>query len=182
METFHILEMPEEIHVLVVERVAGNPIKDLFGLKETSKSMKALGDRRRENPCTFYLKGVQFFYTMNLEEDGLAFMKLAADAGYEHVVESVERIGKLVRSVKWGWSLWHGDRFRAHRAQFIAAFLPSFNSCQCAPLLKQQCYCLWHIDISKDDNMCDLCFWIKEVGLFFRDFGPISMIRDKRKW
>ncbi|KAF8094284.1 hypothetical protein N665_0366s0003 [Sinapis alba] len=202
MENFPILEMPEEIQVLMVECVA-----------ESSRSMKALGDRRRvyhfydllsvpwglnmpteflrscyaeRNPSTLYLK-----------EDGLAFMKLAADAGYECVVythaktrkifwddekyfaglsrESVERIGKLVRSVKWGWGLWHGDRFRAHRAQFIAAFLPSFYSCQCAPLLKQQCYCLWHINFSKDDNMCDRCFWIKEVGQFFRDFEPMSV-------
>ncbi|CAF1908135.1 unnamed protein product [Brassica napus] len=26
--------------------------------------------------------------------------------------ESVQRIGKLVRSVKWGWGLWHSDEFR----------------------------------------------------------------------
>ncbi|KAF8117990.1 hypothetical protein N665_0007s0039 [Sinapis alba] len=153
--------MPEEIQVLVIERVAVNSIKDLFCLKESSKSMKVLGDRRRVyhfydvlsvpwgNPSTLYLKGVQFLHTMNNEEDGLAFMKKAVDAGYERAVythamtrkifwddgkyfaglskESVERIGKLVRSAKWGRGLWHG-------------------------------------------------------GLFFRDFEPMRVIRETRKW
>ena len=71
---------------------------------------------------------------------------------------------KLVRSVKWGWGLWHGDAFRAKRAEFISAVVTSFCSCQCAPLLKRECLCLCHIDTTKDDNMCDRCFWIKEVG------------------
>ena len=71
------------------------------------------------------MKGVQFFFTFNLQEEGLAFMKLAADEGYERAVytyamtrkqiwgdkeyfarftrESVDRIGKLVQSLKWAW-------------------------------------------------------------------------------
>ncbi|KAF8093383.1 hypothetical protein N665_0383s0015 [Sinapis alba] len=222
--------MPEEIQVLVVERVACNSITYLFSLSESSKSMKALANWRRvyhfyyvlsvswglnmpleflktcyaeRNPSTLYLK-VYSFYTFNLHEEGLAFMKLAEDAGYERVVytqamtqkifwddeeyfaglpsESVDMIGKLVRSVKWGWGLWHGDAFRVQRAPFISAFLLSFYSCKCAPLLMQQCHCLWHIDISKDDNMCDRCFWIKEVGLFFCEFEQIMVIRDTMKW
>ncbi|KAG2238903.1 hypothetical protein Bca52824_089763 [Brassica carinata] len=46
--------------------------------------------------------------------------------------ESVQRIGKLVRSVKWGWGVWHSRRVRQHRVIFISAYLPSFYSCQCA--------------------------------------------------
>ncbi|KAF2617960.1 hypothetical protein F2Q68_00039261 [Brassica cretica] len=38
------------------------------------------------NPSTLYMKGVQFFFTFDLQEEGLAFMKLAADEGYEHAV------------------------------------------------------------------------------------------------
>ncbi|KAF3601030.1 hypothetical protein F2Q69_00036609 [Brassica cretica] len=89
---------------------------------------------------------------------------------------------KLVQSVKRGWGLWHGDAFRAKRVEFISAVVSSFYSCQCTPLLKREYLCLWHIDTSKDDNMCNPCFWIKVVGLFFCDFEPISLIRDTRKW
>ncbi|KAF2552954.1 hypothetical protein F2Q68_00034108 [Brassica cretica] len=99
------------------------------------------------NPSTLYVKGVQFFFSFRLKEEGLSLMK-------------------LVRSVKWGWSLWHSDEFRQHRAMFISAYLPSFYHCQCANLVERQCLCLWHIDVTKDDNMCDRCFWIKETGMF----------------
>ncbi|KAL0846528.1 hypothetical protein Bca101_019774 [Brassica carinata] len=131
-------------------------------------------------------------------------MKHASDAGYERVVythemtraifsgdgqylaaiprESADRIGKLVRSVKWGWGLWHCDEFRENRALFISAFLPSFYSCQCGNLVERQCLCLWHIDVTKDDNMCNRCIWIKEFVLFLLDFEPISLYRDTMKW
>ncbi|KAL0649784.1 hypothetical protein Bca4012_092475 [Brassica carinata] len=156
------------------------------------------------NPSTLYIKGVQFFFSFSLKKEGISIMKRAADAGYERDVythaiiraifwcdgqyftgiprESVDRIGKLVRSVKWGWVLWHSDEFRQHRALFISAYLSSFNSCQCANLVERQCLCLWYIDVTKDDNMCDRCFWIKEMGMFLRDFEPISLFRDTRKW
>ncbi|CAN6863528.1 unnamed protein product [Brassica oleracea] len=131
-------------------------------------------------------------------------MKRAADAGYERVVythaitqaiflcdgqyfhgiprEWVQRIGKLVRSVKWGRGLWHSDVFLQNRALFISKFVPSFYRCQCATHVWRQCLCLWHLDMTKDDNMCERCFWIKEIGTFLRDFEPISVIRDTRKW
>ncbi|KAH0866909.1 hypothetical protein HID58_073931 [Brassica napus] len=54
--------------------------------------------------------------------------------------------------------------------------------CQCAKHVWRQCLCLWHLDTTKDDNMCERCLWIKEFGLFLRDFEPISVIRDTRKW
>ncbi|CAN6839511.1 unnamed protein product [Brassica oleracea] len=149
MDYFQILELPEEIHALVVERVAGNSFQDLYGLRASCKLMKALADRRsvcrfydvlyvpcelnmpsellktyyaERNPSTLYMKGVQFFFTFNLQEEGRAFMKFAADEGYKRAVytytmtrklfwgveeyfarftrESVDRIGKLVRSLK----------------------------------------------------------------------------------
>nr|VDD29104.1 unnamed protein product [Brassica oleracea] len=156
------------------------------------------------NPSTLYIKGVQFFFSFSLKEEGLSLMKRAADAGYECAVythaitraifwcdgqyfagiprETVDRIRKLVRSVKWGWDLWHFDEFRQNRAMFTLAYLPSFYSCQCANLVERQFLCLWHIDVTKDNNMCDRCFWIKEIGMFLRDFEPISLFRDTRKW
>ncbi|KAL0649907.1 hypothetical protein Bca4012_092598 [Brassica carinata] len=155
------------------------------------------------NPSTLYMKGVQFFFTFDLQEEGLAFMKLAADEGYEHAVytyamtrkkiwgdeeyfarftrESVDRIGKLVRSPKWAWGSLHGDEFRAKRDEFISTIVPSFYSCQCVPALERD-WVLWFIENSKGDKMCNRCFWIKEVGLFFRDFELMSMIRDTREW
>ncbi|CAN6869562.1 unnamed protein product [Brassica oleracea] len=231
MEYFPILEMPEEIQALVVECVAGNSFQDLYGLRASCKLMKAFADRRsvchfydvlsvpwglnmpaeflkncyaERNPSTLYIKGVQFFFSFSLKEEGLSLMKRAADAGYERVVythaitraifwcdgqyfagiprETVDRIEKLVRSVKWGWGLWHSDEFRQNMVMFTSAYLPSFYSCQCANLVERQCLCLWHIDMTKDNNMCDRCFWIKEIGMFLRDFGPISLFRDTRKW
>ncbi|CAN7030748.1 unnamed protein product [Brassica oleracea var. botrytis] len=189
MKYFSLLELPEEIQALVVERMARNSFQDLYGLEASSKSMKALAERR----------GVYHFYDVRL-----SLMKRAAYAGYERAVythavtraifwcdgqyfagiprESVQRIGKLVRSVKWGWGLWHSDEFSQNRALFIFAYLPSFYSCQCATHVERQCLCLWHIDVTKDDNMCERCFWIKEIGMVLRDFEPISVIRDTRKW
>ncbi|KAF3561715.1 hypothetical protein DY000_02016511 [Brassica cretica] len=207
MEYFPLLELSEEIQALVVERVARNSFQDLYGLKASSKSMKALAERRgvyhcydvlsvpwefnmpssllkscyaEGNPRTLYIKGVQLFFSFGLKEEGISLMKRATDTGYEGVVythamtraifwcdgqyfvgiprESVQRIGKLVRSVKWGWGVWHSDEFHQHRVMFISAYLPSFYSCQCATHVERQCLCLWHIDVTKDDNMCERCF------------------------
>ncbi|CAN6880969.1 unnamed protein product [Brassica oleracea] len=101
MDYFPILELPEEIQALVVERVAGNSFTDLYGLRASRKTMKALAEWSRvshfydvlsvprrlnmppelfktcyaeRNPSTLYMKGVQFFFTFNLQEEGLAFM------------------------------------------------------------------------------------------------------------
>ncbi|XP_013633937.1 PREDICTED: uncharacterized protein LOC106339634 [Brassica oleracea var. oleracea] len=72
--------------------------------------------------------------------------------------EWVQRLGKLVRSVKWGWGWWHSDEFRQNRALFISKFVLSFYRCQCATHVWRQCLCLWHLDMTKDDNMCERCF------------------------
>ena len=230
MDYFPILELPEEIQALVVERVAGNSFQDLYSLRASCKLIKALADRRsvchfydalsvpcglnmpaellktcyaERNPSTLYMKGVQFFFTFKLQEEGLAFMKLAAGEGYERAVytyamtrnsfwgdeeyfarftrESVDRIGKLVRSLKWAWGSLHGDEFRAKRDEFISNIVPSFYSCQCVPVLERD-WVLWFIENSKGDKMCNRCFWIKEVGLFFRESEPMSVIRDTREW
>ncbi|KAL0666851.1 hypothetical protein Bca4012_029555 [Brassica carinata] len=156
MDYFPILELPEEIQALVVERVAGNSFTDLYGLRASCKSMKALAERSSKKR--------------------LAFMKLAANKGYEHAV-----IGKLVRSLKWAWGLSHGDEFREKRDEFISTVVPSFYSCQCVPVLERD-WVLWYIENSKDDKMCNRRFWIKKLGLFFHEFEPMSMIRDTREW
>ncbi|KAF3575353.1 hypothetical protein F2Q69_00060438 [Brassica cretica] len=68
------------------------------------------------------------------EIQALVVERMAAGAGYERAVythaitqvifwsdgqyfagiprETVDRIGKLVLPVKWGWGLWHSDEFR----------------------------------------------------------------------
>nr|VDC93757.1 unnamed protein product [Brassica oleracea] len=82
-------------------------------------------------------------------------MKRAADAGYERAV---------------------------YTHTITQAIFLCDGQCQCATHVWRQCLCLWHLDMTKDDNMCERCFWIKEFGLFLRDFEPISIIRDTRKW
>ncbi|KAF2569274.1 hypothetical protein F2Q68_00024485 [Brassica cretica] len=176
MEYFPILEMPEEIQALVVERVAGNSFQDLYGLRVSCKLMKALADRR--SVCHFY---VVLSVPWGLNMPAKLLKTCYSERNPRTLYIKGVQIGKLVRSVKWGWGLWHGDAFPAKRAEFISAVVPSFCSCQCAPLLRRECPCLWHIDTTKDDNMCDHCFWINEVGLFFRDFEPISLIRNTIK-
>ena len=52
MEYFPLLELPEEIQALVVERVTRNSFQDLYGLKASSKSMKALAEL---SYCFFWL-------------------------------------------------------------------------------------------------------------------------------
>ncbi|CAN6869104.1 unnamed protein product, partial [Brassica oleracea] len=179
MDYFSILELPEEIQALVVECVAGNSFQDLYGLRASCKLINALADQRKKSKHTLY--------------EGLAFMKLAADEGYERAVytyamtrkffwgdeeyfsrftrESVDRIGKLVRSLKWAWGSLHGDEFRAKRDEFISTIVPSFYSCQCVPVLERD-WVLWLVENSKGDKICNRCFLIKEVGLFFREFEP----------
>ncbi|KAF3533388.1 hypothetical protein DY000_02037279 [Brassica cretica] len=125
MDYFPILELPNEIQALVVERVAGNSFQDLYGLRASCKLIKALADRRsvchfydvlsvpcglnmsaellrtcyeERNPSTLYMKGVHFFFTFNLQEEGFAFMKLAADEGYERAVYTYA----MTRKIFWG--------------------------------------------------------------------------------
>ncbi|CAN6930816.1 unnamed protein product [Brassica oleracea] len=150
MDYFQILELPEEIQALVVERVAGNSFTDLYGLRASCKTMKALAERSREYFARF-------------------------------TRESVVRIGKLVRSLKWAWGLSHSDEILAKRDEFISTVVPSFYSCQCVPVMERD-WVLWYIENSKGDNMSNRCFWIKELGLFFREFEPMSVIMDTREW
>ncbi|CAF2158301.1 unnamed protein product [Brassica napus] len=195
MEYFPLLELPEDLQAMVVERVARNSFQDLYILGASSRSMKALAEMRG---------GVQFFYSYDEQDYGLSLLKRTADAGYERAVythamteaifygdtqyfrriprATVDRVGKLVRDAKWGWGLWHTDEFRQIKAMFTSTYVPSFYLCQCANVVDRQCLCLWHIDVTKGDNMCERCFWIKEISLFFRDFEPISLFRDTSKW
>ncbi|KAL0730272.1 hypothetical protein Bca4012_026365 [Brassica carinata] len=196
MEHFPVTTLPEEIQASVAERVGANSVADLYRLGATCKSMKELTDRAgvyaaldvftfpshlhksdgvmqacyaNGNPSILFLKGVQVFYTFDLQDEGLGLIKRAADAGFEwalytyamtHKVfwnneehlsgftkESVERIGKNVRSLDWDCG-------------------------RCTPLVERD-WDLWHIEDSKGKNLCDLCFWIKELGLFYRDFKPM---------
>ncbi|KAG2305265.1 hypothetical protein Bca52824_033916 [Brassica carinata] len=231
MEYFSLLELPEDIKALVFERVSRNSILDLFCVRESSKWMKALADRRRVynffdvlsvpwdldmpsqflktcyeegNPSTIYLKGAQFFFYWCFKEEGFYLLKQAADAGYERAVylhaitrvifwsdgeymsriprESVARMGKLVRSVKWGGGLWHCNEFREKKEAFESSYLPWFYNCKCGNLIERAWNCLWQIDVSKDDSMYNRCFYIKELGCFFRDFLPVTLFRDTSRW
>ncbi|CAN7057334.1 unnamed protein product [Brassica rapa subsp. trilocularis] len=87
-----------------------------FSVNMSAELLKTCYGER--NPSTLNMNGVQFLFTFNLQEEGLAFMKLVVDEGYERAVytyamirklflgdeeyfarftrESVDRIGKLV--------------------------------------------------------------------------------------
>ncbi|CAN6863522.1 unnamed protein product [Brassica oleracea] len=58
MDYFPILELPEEIQALVVERVAGNSFTDLYGLRASCKTMKALAEWSREYFARFTRESV----------------------------------------------------------------------------------------------------------------------------
>ncbi|KAL0729958.1 hypothetical protein Bca4012_026051 [Brassica carinata] len=171
MEYFPLLELPEDIQALVVQRVAHE------GYTIFSMCYPFPGD-------SLCLRAADAGYERAVYTHAMTRAIFRGEGKYFHGIstESVERIGKLVRSVKWGFGLWHADEFRSRRAYFISSVLLSFYSCQCGNLIERQCMCLWHIDNTKDDNICGRCFWIKEMSLFFRDFEPINLLRDTRKW
>ncbi|CAN7022410.1 unnamed protein product [Brassica rapa subsp. trilocularis] len=75
------------------------------------------------NPSTLYMKGVQFFFTFNLQEEGLAFMKLAGDEGYEHVVYTYA----MTRKIFWGDEEYFA-RFTRESVDMIGKLLPM---CSC---------------------------------------------------
>ncbi|KAG2313886.1 hypothetical protein Bca52824_017008 [Brassica carinata] len=187
MEYFSLLEFPEDIQALVVERVACNSICDLYCIRETSKWMKALADRRRVYHFFDVLSvpwGLNAGYERAVYLHAITRVVYWSDGQYMSRIprESAERMGKLVRSVKWGWILWHRNDFHENSELFDSSYLPSFYSCKCGNLIERSWNCLWQIDISKDDSMCNRCFWIKELGCFFRDFQPMAMFRDTTRW
>ncbi|KAF3601864.1 hypothetical protein F2Q69_00036078 [Brassica cretica] len=204
MEFFPLLELPEEIQAVMVERAARNSIQDLFGLKASSRSLKALAEGRG---VYHFLDVLSVPWGLNMPsellkacyaEGNTSTLHIKADAGYERAVythamtraifwgegkylsripiESLDRIGKLVRSVKWAWGLWHTPEFKERMALFISHILPKFYSCQCGNPVERDCPCLWHIDVTKNDNMCPHCLWLKEIGLFLREFEPAELI------
>ncbi|KAL0684193.1 hypothetical protein Bca4012_051041 [Brassica carinata] len=221
MEQFLVTALPEDIQARVAECVAANSVADLYRLRATCKSMKELTDRAgvyaaldvftfpsylhvsnlvmqacyaNGNPSTLFLKGIQVFYTFDLQDEGLALIKRAADAGFERALntyamtlkvfwdneeqfsgftrESCERIGKIVRSLDWGCGKSHTDAFLMKKYEFISNVLPLLYNCQCTPWVERD-WELWHIENSKGKNLCDRCFWIKELCFFYRDFKPI---------
>ncbi|KAL0875785.1 hypothetical protein Bca101_025490 [Brassica carinata] len=196
MLEFPILSLPQEIQVSVVERVAANSFVDLYRVWATCKSLCALScfeDRllRRcydaGNPSTFYIKGVEYFYRLDRQEEGLALLKSAADAGYEEELfslfsrQSVGQIGMVARSSHGGWNLDHNAWFITKREEFISAVDPMFRSCPCSPILDQD-WDLLGIEQSKAEDMCNRCFWLKEVGIFLRDFSPTTGFPSFDAW
>ncbi|CAF1945601.1 unnamed protein product [Brassica napus] len=65
------------------------------------------------------MKGVQFSFTFNLQEEGLAFMKLAADEGYERAVY----IFAMTRKIFWGNEEYFA-RFTRESVDRIGKLLP----------------------------------------------------------
>ena len=86
------------------------------------------------------------FYMFDLQDEGLALIKRAADAGFECALytyamtlkvfwdneehfsgftrESFERIGKIVRSLEWGCGKSHAVAFLVKTYEFISKVMP----------------------------------------------------------
>ncbi|CDY19884.1 BnaC09g31500D [Brassica napus] len=219
MTQFPILDLPSVVQALVVERVANNSFADLYRLRSTCKSMRALADdggvyasfdlynypwylgtqhlllRRcyeEGNPSTLYVKGVEYFYGLDRLDQGLRLLKRVVDAGYERALytyamtrqifwedeeyvsrftrESVGRMGMVVRNEDPIWFNNENDQFITKRHLFMSTVVPLFYSCQCSPCLDRD-WVLWYIEHNKAGDMCNCCFWIKEVALFYGIFS-----------
>ncbi|CAN6908664.1 unnamed protein product [Brassica oleracea] len=83
--------------------------------------------------------------------EGHDLMKRAADAGFERASYTYAMTSKL-----WDDD---GDHFRGFSRDYVAKI----------GLLVRSSAGL-DIDNRKAEDMCNRCFWIKEVGLFLRDF------------
>ncbi|CAN6871960.1 unnamed protein product [Brassica oleracea] len=128
------------------------------------------------NPSCLYIKGVEYFYGLNREKEGLGLLKRAADAGYERALytyamtrkifwedeeyfsrftrESVGRIGMVVRDEDSVWLNNDNERFIAKRNLFMSTVVPLFYSCPCSPCLDQD-WVLWYIECGKAGDMCN---------------------------
>ncbi|CAN6859673.1 unnamed protein product [Brassica oleracea] len=126
MPEFPILSLSAEVQALVVQRVAHNSSEDLYRLRATCKSMRALADdggiyaafdlfkfpwyvgkrnlllRRcfeEANPSTLYVKGVEYFYRLDRHVEGLALIKRAAVTMGSTCLDLQENM--LLRSEWW---------------------------------------------------------------------------------
>ncbi|CAF1944814.1 unnamed protein product [Brassica napus] len=155
------------------------------------------------NPSTLYIKGVEYFYALQRHEEGLALMKRAADAGYERALytyamtrklywddeeyfasftrEAVCTIGWLVRMEDVPWVPVINEGFLTKKFMFMSTDRPLFYNCPCAPTLDFD-RDLWQMELSKTEDMCNRCFWIKEVGLFLRDFRCATSVPPFDSW
>ena len=146
---------------------------------------------REGNPSTLYIKGVEYFYRYERHQEGLALIKSAADAGYERALytyamtrklywddeeyfarftrEAVCTIGWLVRMDDVPWVPVVNEGFLTKKFIFMSTDRPLFYNCPCVPTLNFD-WDLWHMEFAKTEDMCNRCFWIKEVALFLRDF------------
>ncbi|CAN6826679.1 unnamed protein product [Brassica oleracea] len=156
------------------------------------------------NPSTLYIKGgVEYFYALQRHEEGLALMKRAADAGYERALytyamtcklywddeeyfasftrEAVGTIGWLVRMDDVPWVPVVNEGFLTKKFMFMSTDRPLFYNCPCAPTLDFD-WDLWQMELSKTEDMCNRCFWIKEVGPFLRDFRCATSFPPFDSW
>ncbi|KAJ4882190.1 putative F-box protein [Raphanus sativus] len=155
------------------------------------------------NPSTLYIKGVEYFYRQDRQVEGLSLIKRAADAGYQPASytytmttkiwggdgdllcgftrKTIADIGKVVRNSDGIWNIDHREDFGIKRHVFESTMLPTFYSCPCTPVL-DWAWALYHIENSKAEDMCNRCFWIKEVALFLRDFKPSTGHPDFAYW
>ncbi|CAN7065693.1 unnamed protein product [Brassica rapa subsp. trilocularis] len=130
-------------------------------------------------------------------------MKRAADAGYERGLytyamtrklysddeeyfarftrEAVGTIGWLVRMDDVPWVPVVNEWFLTKKFMFMSTDRPLLYNCPCSPTLNFD-WDMWHMELSKTEDMCNRCFWIKEVGLFLRDFRCATSFAPFDSW
>ncbi|KAF3511778.1 hypothetical protein F2Q69_00006365 [Brassica cretica] len=129
------------------------------------------------NPSTLYVKGVEYFYRLDRRVEGLAWIKRAADAGFERASYTYAMTRKIFSDDGED----HNDVFLMKRHMFISTVVPLFYSFPCSPILQHD-WVLWHIEHSKAEDMCNRCFWTKEVALFLREIHPCTSFPDFDTW
>lgn len=85
-------------------------------------------------------------------------------------------IGKVVRNSEGTWNIDHNEDFVTKRHVFISIIVPMFYSFPCSPILERD-WVLYHIEDSKAKDMCNSCFWIKEVVFSYATLRHPPVIR-----
>lgn len=144
-----------------------------------------------ENPSAIYMKGSQDYFLFDKPEEGLARIKLAADKGYTIGLYTYAMLRKIfwddgsciyqfsrenIRSISgpivvngWGWSFRLRDMVDK-KTEFNSLVLHSLYTCSCTPY---NGWHYWYEDGGRDRDMCNRCFWSREIGIFLEFFGVV---------
>lgn len=151
------------------------------------------------NRSALYLKGAHCFFLYDRPEEGLMIIKMSADRGYPIAIytyamlskvlfddgtfltsltkKSVRKMSSYIRDNGWGWEVMLPS-FNKKKAEFFNSALPSLYYCPCTPY---RVWYHWYDDGVKSLDMCDACFWVREIAMFYKFLG-VNYGPDTRDW